>query len=772
MPRNQECQQCKLSSSCHNPCIWGVGNKRPVVMFVGSAPTEHSDKLGKPVSSLPETILRRWISQLGLGEKDYYITNAVKCLPTTKAPREGDIAACNNYLEEEILICRPQFIVMLGEQAIRAVTGKREAVKSARGRCNWYHDSGAKLLATWHPSRVLDHPRLSDDVVDDLNRIAYDDFVTPETVRWEYVREVKKLPSLLAYDLETIGINPWGKGKILCVSWSASPDKAYVTDDIDGFVLQAQKQKCELIGHNIKFDILWPYSHIGPMLEATHDTKLMAHLLNENDATGLKYLAGQLTGYGDWLPEIRDKLYKGLGEEVPRDKLYEYCSYDSAATFRLFRIFLPELRKQGLLPLYTAYMQTINTFCRMEATGLTVDREMLEFLTAKYKENIEELNKRIQRKVKEYGTFNLGSSKQMQQLFFGHLGLSPVRKTKTGASVDEATLRALYNQQPENMGKTQFRNLLDTLLEHRGAEKILSTYLEGIEKRLDKTGGNTIHATFSLTNSVSRVACSGPNLQNIPRDANAPVKMIYVPEKGNILVAADYSQIEMRIGAIVTGDDNMLGVIRSGVDLHDETARKIFGDDFTTEQRVAAKTINFGVFYGMGAKTLAEKLGTDIREARRFLRAWYDTFPGVKRWQEGQKQTLQDHGYVTSMFGRRRRLPTVFHGTKQEYAECIRQACNFPVQSPAVDITLFAMNVLRELFGYTLCCTVHDSVMLEVADTGMLTAHLKQIEKIMVDASRLCEFAGFPKIKIDVPTPVDIEYGDRWGEMKQWNEDK
>jgi DNA polymerase I len=263
------------------------------------------------------------------------------------------------------------------------------------------------------------------------------------------------------------------------------------------------------------------------------------------------------------------------------------------------------------------------------------------------------------------------------------------------------------------------------------------------------------------------LSCQNPNLQNIPRTGNAPVKGIFVAPEGRVLIQADYSQIELRFGAWISGDANMLGLLRSGADLHTETARSIFGHDPSAEERTAAKTVNFGIFYGMGPGRLASERGMSMLEAQRFLREWHRLYPGIRVWQQGMEQELLEKGYVTSVFGRRRRLTPQVSGSQEEYKHILRMACNFPVQSAAAELTLMAgvnVNSCMQDVGGNLVCNVHDALIVEVPKKEEKFA-IKYIRQIMEDPNYLCECFGY-KLNITVPMPVEIKSGVSWGDLK------
>jgi DNA polymerase-1 len=239
-----------------------------------------------------------------------------------------------------------------------------------------------------------------------------------------------------------------------------------------------------------------------------------------------------------------------------------------------------------------------------------------------------------------------------------------------------------------------------------------------------------------------------------------PVRGCFRPAKGRYLVEADYSQIELRVAALLTQDARMLALLRAGVDLHQATADAIGCD------RALAKTINFGVFYGMGPAHLAEVSGLNVREAKGYITSWYDTYPRVRAWQEDQAKRLTDLGYVESLFGRRRWLDVAAEEEVGAYRAVLRQAANHPVQSSAAELTLLATTALSQDLGTLgkVVATVHDSVIVE-ADRAEVHAVGVMMKGTMEDATGLARRFGF-KVQVDVPTPVGISVGKDWSNMK------
>jgi len=499
------------------------------------------------------------------------------------------------------------------------------------------------------------------------------------------------------------------------------------------------------------------YIHQGQI----HDTMIMAHLLDENQPKSLKYLAGLHTGYGDYANHLKIPTnVSSVWKERPADVM-QYCAYDAAATWKLYKILWKELRSKGLLKLYAAQIEVMKTLVEMEWNGVKIGAVETEALRRHLTGELKKKERSLQRVL---GNINLNSTPQLAESLFGKdgLGLKPISRTKSGlGSTNEASLLLLKEKTDRKKAR-----VIEQILERRGLKKQLSTYVEGVWKLRDSDG--FVHTSYNITGTVTgRLSSSTPNMQNIPREAHSPIKSIFLAREGHSLIAADYSQIELRIGAYLTRDATMLRLLREGADLHTETARQIMGHDPSSEERVVAKTINFGIFYGMGPGRLSQELGLAFKEAREFLRAWHVTYPAILPWQQEQEELLLRRGYVESAFGRRRRLELFVDGDPKEYQHTVRQACNHPVQSTAAELTLMAMvRIKQALYGKGLTIlNVHDAVIVDVPDKQVKVI-CKEIRSIMENATDVIQSFDFP-LKFDVPTPVELKVGKSWGAMKE-----
>lgn len=754
---NPGCTLCGLHKTARTVCLWGeqAEKSKPTIMVLGEAPGREEDIVGRPFIGKSGTALRQVLDDLGL-LRSCYITNCVKCRPPDNAtPLLPQIRKCAPYWQEEFAQIRPRFLVLLGATAIRAVTGEKTVrVGEWRGRKNWQYE-GANVIATYHPAACLRNDKLWVNVVDDFSRIKGGEFIAPEKI--EVLPGFHVSLDKAALDLETEGLNPFAPDvKIKCVGTSWKRHAAQVALDPGGLLDLPRT----LIGHNVKFDLLWMKEHWGLVHEGrVIDTMVMHHLLDENAPKhALKWIVQQLTGLGDYDQEIKLARDAGKWEEVPEPKMLEYCAWDAGATWLIYEQMLPEIKKQKLEKLLLAQGEVIKTLVAAESWGLEVDPARITTMQKALKRRMRKIEREI---TDTYGDINLGSPKQLGDLIYGTLGQPVLERTPGGLpSTSESSLQTLA----QTCRDEKVKGLLASVLQYRADHKMIETYLNNLIEGMDEA--HRVHPSFHITGTVTgRLSCSAPNLQNIPRDAAGPKSVICASE-GFTLVQADYSQIELRVGASLSGDERMLSLLRSGEDLHWATARSLFGEGATKEDRSLAKTINFGIFYGVGPNHFAQVAGCRVGEAKQFISKWFMAYPRVREWLREVEQTVMSVGYVTSLFGRRRRLPT-YLSDGADYQRSIRQACNFPVQSTAAELTLLAMTLLQEQLPEGACVVgnVHDAIMVE-CEEKLAPMVVKLMRDTMESPKEVGRHFGF-KVDLGVPTPVEISVGRYWSEMQE-----
>lgn len=486
------------------------------------------------------------------------------------------------------------------------------------------------------------------------------------------------------------------------------------------------------------------------------DTMIAEWLLN-SDKTGknsysLEYLAETKLGLKGI--EYEDLVPKGQTfADLPVEKAYPYAAEDADFTFQLWQKLEPQLKNANLYELFTSTeMRLMPLLAEMEITGIHLDSQTLYDYNKELTIGIEDIQNKIYSTVGH--TFNIASPKQLQEVLFTERGLKPTKKTKTGYSTDTSVLEelALYDPVPK------------MILEYRELAKLQSTYVETLPAMCDKN--ERIHTDFIQTGTATgRLSCREPNLQNIPvrNEAGRKIRSAFTATPGTILISADYSQIELVVLAHLSQDKNMCNAFISGTDVHKATAALIFGvpqEEVTPQMRRTAKTINFGVIYGMSAFRLANDLGISRTQAAEFIENYFKTYSSVNDFINSTIQKTEETGFVQTIFGRKRQIANINSKNKLEKSGAERMAVNTPVQGSAADIVKKAMldvskALEEENTQAKLILQVHDELLVECPDNP------QTIEKTISIIKEKMENA----VKLNVPLKVSIEYGKNWGEF-------
>ncbi len=586
----------------------------------------------------------------------------------------------------------------------------------------------------------------------------------------EWLAQLKQ-SELFAFDTETTSLD-YMVAELVGVSFSCESGKAAyvpvghdyigVPEQLDRqWVLNHLKPLLEdsdqkKVGQNLKYDqnILARY---GINLQGVaFDTMLESYVLNSTatrhdmDSLAKKYLGQSTISFED----IAGKGVKQLTfNQIDLEKASPYAAEDADITLRLHQALLPKLGKEPSLKkvFNDIEMPLVDVISRIERNGALVSSTLLGQQSHELGERLAELEKLAHELAGEI--FNLSSPKQLQELLFNKLGLPVIKKTPKGQpSTAEEVLQELALDYP----------LPRLILEHRSLSKLKSTYTDKLPLMVNPATGR-IHTSYHQAGTATgRLSSSDPNLQNIPvrTEEGRRVRQAFIADKGYKLVAADYSQIELRIMAHLSGDKGLLDAFANGLDIHKATAAEVFGvelEQVSTDQRRSAKAINFGLIYGMQAFGLARQLGISRQSAQEYIDLYFDRYPGVLKYMEQTKAFAKEKGYVETLFGRRLYLPEINarNGMRRQAAE--RTAINAPMQGTAADIIKKAMLAVDQWLCNSsldarIIMQVHDELVLEVAesDLGVL---VESVKKIMADAASL-----------DVPLLVDAGFGQNWDE--------
>lgn len=503
-----------------------------------------------------------------------------------------------------------------------------------------------------------------------------------------------------AFDTETDAIDPLTAG-LVGMSFAVEEKVAWyvpVPNNRDEaakvvarFAPALQNEKSQKIGQNIKFDIQVLRKYGVRVAGPLFDTMIAHYLLNPELRHGMDYLAETYLGYKtvpiESLIGAKGKK-QGTMRDVPVAEVAEYAAEDADITLRLKNHFAPELKKEGIESLFfDIEMPLVYVLAEMEATGLTLD-------TAALKQSSDELTaviNKLETDIYELAgvNFNINSTKQVGEVLFDRLKIEEkAKKTKTGGySTSEDILEKMRSKHP----------IIGKLLEYRGLKKLLSTYIDALPLLIDPATGK-IHTSFNqAVTSTGRLSSTNPNLQNIPvRDElGREIRKAFTADNaGCTFFSADYSQIELRIMAHLSGDPHMIEAFRSGADIHAATAAKIYGvplEEVTSDMRRKAKTANFGIIYGISVFGLAERLGIPRSESKELIDGYFATYPQVREYMDQSIRVAKEKGYVETLFKRKRFLPDIHSNNAivRGYAE--RNAINAPIQGSAADIIKVAM---------------------------------------------------------------------------------
>jgi len=576
------------------------------------------------------------------------------------------------------------------------------------------------------------------------------------------VNELSQLKEF-CFDTETTSINPleselvaiafsWKKGEGYLVYF---PESFKETSEILFYLKPVfENENIRKIGQNIKFDIQVLANYGIEVRGPLFDTMIAHYLLEPDMRHNMDLLAETYLSY---TPVPIENLIgeKGRNQKtmrtVPPEKIVEYSVEDADVTYQLKEIFEPRLTAEGMTELASKIeMPLIKVLACMERVGIRINEENLRTIALELREDILKLEKEIYDLA---GTeFNISSPKQLGDILFLKLRIDDkARLTKTKQFVtNEEILQRLVNRHP----------IVGKVLEYRGLKKLLTTYVETLPDLVNKKTGR-IHTSFNqAVASTGRLSSNNPNLQNIPvRDERGrEIRKAFVPDTGYIFFSADYSQIELRLMAHLSGDKNMIEDFLSEQDIHAATASKIFGvdiKDVTREMRSRAKTANFGIIYGISSFGLSERLNIGRKEAKELIDGYFDSYPGVKRYMENIIQQARAKGYVTTIFGRKRYVRDINSRNQVVRGNAERNAINAPIQGSAADIIKIAMlhifeKIRKENINARMILQVHDELIFEVVPED--TEYLKHIV--------IEEMSGAASLK--VPLKVDWGTGNNW----------
>ncbi|PRP67972.1 DNA polymerase I [Nonlabens agnitus] len=568
----------------------------------------------------------------------------------------------------------------------------------------------------------------------------------------------------VCFDTETTSLDPlaaelvgiafcWEKGKGYYLPIPQDREQAQaVVDQLKPFFESAEIEK---IGQNLKYDIKVLDKYQVDVKGPIFDTMLAHYLINPDMRHNMDILAETYLNYTPQsIVELIGK--KGKNQKSMRDvdveKVKEYAVEDADITFQLKQHFTPELKAAGTDKLFADIeIPLLRVLADMEIEGINLDEDYLSSLSRKLTEDIAALEKNIYKEAGE--EFNIGSPKQLGEILFGKLKLvDKPKKTKTGQySTAEDVLSYLAKD----------HQIIADVLEYRGLAKLQSTYVDALPNQVNPDT-QRIHTNYMQTVAATgRLSSTDPNLQNIPirTERGRQVRKAFVPRDENYtLLAADYSQIELRIIAALSEEENMMAAFQSGEDIHASTAAKVFDvalEDVTREQRSNAKTVNFGIIYGVSAFGLSNQTDLDRSEAKELIDTYYKTYPKLRAYMDDQVAFARENGYVETVLGRRRYLKDINSSNAVVRGAAERNAVNAPIQGSAADIIKIAMINIHKKLEELNC---KSKMLLQVHDELVFDIHNDELE----DMKKLIQEEMQNAYKMSVPLDVEVGVGENW----------
>lgn len=568
---------------------------------------------------------------------------------------------------------------------------------------------------------------------------------------------------ILSLDTETTSTNPID-AELVGLSFSVEEKKAFyvaVPDNreeaqkiVNIFKPLYENPEILKIGQNLKYDleVLHNYgvSLAGPMF----DTMIAHYLIQPELRHNMDYMAETLLHYRtihiEELIGERGRNQRNMRDLKPAE-VYEYAAEDADITLRLYNVLLPKLKECGAEQLfYEIEMPLMPVLAEMELNGIRIDTDSLAETSSILTSSMRQLETQIYEAAGE--EFNIASPKQVGEILFGKMKIvDKPKKTKTGQYVtSEEVLQQLRHKNP----------IVDDILAHRGLKKLLGTYVDALPKLINRRTGH-IHTSFNqAVTSTGRLSSSDPNLQNIPvrGEDGKEIRRCFIPEEGCLFFSADYSQIELRVMAHLSGDENMAEAFRLGHDIHAATAAKIYKEDIadvTRDQRTKAKRANFGIIYGITVFGLAERLDISRAEAAQLIDGYFASFPKVAQYMEQSKETARAKGYAETFFHRRRYLPDInsHNATVRNFAE--RNAINAPIQGSAADIIKIAMVRISRRFKAE---GIKSKMILQVHDElnfSVIPEEKEKVQRIVLEEMQ----NAYP---LNVPLVADCGWGANW----------
>ena len=596
-----------------------------------------------------------------------------------------------------------------------------------------------------------------------LKTLNYDyQLIDTESKRAEILQKLLT-SEILALDTETTGTEPM-EAELVGMSFAVAENQAFYVPVpkereealriVGQFRPLLEREDSLKVGQNIKYDIIVLLNYGVEVRGPLFDTMIAHYVLQPELRHGMDYLAEIYLHYRtihiEELIGPKGKSQKNM-RDLPPEEVYRYACEDADVTLKLKGVLEKELKENGAERLfYDIEMPLVPVLVNMERNGVLLDTEALKQSSAHFTAQMQRIEQEIYQLAGE--EFNIASPKQVGEVLFNRLRIvEKAKKTKTGQYVtSEEVLESLRHKHP----------VVEKILEHRGLKKLLGTYIDALPLLINPRTGR-VHTSFNQTvTATGRLSSSNPNLQNIPiRDENGKeIRKAFIPDEGCLFFSADYSQIELRIMAHLSGDKNMIEAFRSDHDIHAATAAKIYKKEIKevdADMRRKAKTANFGIIYGISVFGLAERMNVDRKEAKELIDGYFETYPEVKAYMDKSIAVAREKGYVETIFHRKRFLPDINsrNAVVRGYAE--RNAINAPIQGSAADIIKVAMARIYQRFRAE---GIRAKMILQVHDELNFSVPIdekERVERIVIEEME----NAYP---MRVPLKADCGWGENW----------
>lgn len=786
------CENCKYN---HFPRLNSIDIQPCDILVIGDIPIAKEVYNNKVMQGPGRQIMDKAFKQVGINKKIHYIT-AVCCAIPKKGKIGTDILNCHDVLIDTIHACNPQAILVLGKTAYQVVTERtNDKITEKYGRFLEVPQIDVPIMAVTNPGLVIRSPNEYKPLIQMLLKFKQvvfgDDLYDSGETTWTVLQTDEDFDKFLQFcedtnfpekhlwgaDIETTDLD-YRYAEFCVLGLSYEKNKSFVIarslrERVREFWSLAKRKKWRIVWQHGKYDkkVLWR-RNLG-IVDIDEDTLYQHYLLDETSAHDLGYLTKVYINAEEYKYKMNQN-FKAVTLETYDsffDALCERVAVDADYTRQVSIVLNEQLSKpenKALKYLYDTLMIPVANFLsRVEQNGVLIDEKFLKDLDAVYQQRIEDILKEIQYEARydwdpeQYkrdtgaksaqAVFNPGSPKQMSWMVFNKLGLKP--RVRRGNSSSEEVLTSIENPP----------KIIELVLKYRGVKKEHSTYVLGLLKRRDIDG--KVRANFNPAGTATgRLSCKEPNLQNLPAtNGVGNIRRSVLAPKGYVLAEIDYSGAELRWLAVLSKDKVLTRIFQEGVNLHDETARLMFGDNFTKADRMKAKTVNFGIVYGRQAKSLADMFDIPLDEAQSIIDKWLGAYPQAKEYLDWCVNTVKRGGYIQSPFGNRRRFGCV---SPASFDSLCNEAKNFAIQNASSQLLLLCCLTIEDELrsrGVTIINLIHDSVLIQCPDDPE-TVHWA------------CNLVGETMISMpkkvfntEVPFAYDVDMGFDWGTLSAYD---